>query len=93
MKQRLHNFFIGGRHFKKEFRKQMRFLIIITLGFTIAFTWRQTIFDSVQEVVRFFTHVQNSVAASVLTSTAITLISILIIYVSAQLLKDNPDHF
>jgi len=91
MKKRLYDFFIRGKRFQKEFRRQMRMLIVITLGFTIAFTWRQTVFDISQAFVQLIIDVQSSALSSILTSTFITLTSILFIYVTAHLLKDEPD--
>ena len=81
-----------GRNFKNEFRKQIRMLIIVTLGFTIAFTWRQTIFDASQALVKFFTDVQGSTALSVLTSLFITIVAVLLIYIAAHYLKDNYEN-
>jgi hypothetical protein len=79
--------------FKKEFRRQIRMVIIITLGFTIAFTWRQTIFDASQSIVQFFIDVKNSTTLSVLTSLFITIISVIVIYLTAHFLKDGlEDH-
>jgi ABC-type Fe3+ transport system permease subunit len=66
-------------------------LIIVTLGFTIAFTWRQTIFDTSQSIVNFFLHIQNSAALSILTSIFITLLAVLLVYLTAHLLKDDPE--
>jgi len=80
-----------GRNFKKEFRRQIRMLVIITLGFTIAFTWRQTIFDASQAFVKLFTDVQGSTALSVLTSLFITIVAVLLIYLAAHYLKDNHE--
>lgn len=92
MKKRLYNFFIGSKNFENEFRKQVRMLIVVTLGFTIAFTWRQTIFDLSQSFVQFITHVQKSELSSILTSTFITFLSILIIYLVSHFLKDKRDN-
>ena len=82
----------GGR-FKREFRKQIRMLVIVTLGFTIAFTWRQTIFDASQSIVQFFIDVQNSTTLSILTSLLITTISVLLVYLTAHFLKDNHESY
>lgn len=89
MKKRLYRFFIGSKNFENEFRKQIRMLIIITLGFTIAFTWRQTIFDLSQSFVNFFIHVQSSSLSSIFASTFITIISILLIYITTYFLKEK----
>ena len=89
-RDKIHHFFIGGRNFKKEFKQQLRFLINITLGFTIAFTWRQTIFDAVQTLIQKFMKAEG-LKSSILTSAAITIISLILIYISSQSLKERPD--
>jgi len=89
MKKRLYRFFVGGRRFHDEFRKQIRLLIIFALGFTIAFTWRQTIFDMSKTFVQFLTNVTDSSSLSILTSTFITIISIILIYLTSHFLKDK----
>ncbi len=80
-----------GKRFRNEFRRQIRMLIIVTLGFTIAFTWRQTIFDASQSIVIFFTNVQNSTYLSILTSLFITIICVCLVYLTAHFLKDIPN--
>ena len=84
-------FFIGGENFKKEFRRQLRLLIIVTLGFTIAFTWRQTVFDTTQSLVVFLTKVHGSAALSILTSTLITIFSLAIMYITSMTLQDHSN--
>jgi len=93
MKRGISNLFVEGEAFKKEFRRQARMLIIITLGFTIAFTWRQTVFDASLGLVQFLTHVKNSIELSILTSSLITLISLILIFITAHWLKDGNGHF
>ncbi len=90
MKSNTKDFFYIGRRYKKEFKKQMRMLIIITLGFTIAFTWRQTIFDLSESFVNFFLHLKNNSVSSILTSVFITLLSLILIIITTYWLKDNP---
>ena len=60
MKNSFYNFFIGGQNFRREFKRQVRLLIIITLGFTIAFAWRQTVFDAVEILVTTIINVEES---------------------------------
>lgn len=87
---KINDFFIGGRNFKEEFRRQMRLLVVVTFGFTIAFSWRQTIFDAVQTAVKKLTNT-NGLSLSLLTSLTITLTSIIIIYLVSQLLKERKN--
>ncbi len=89
MKKKLYQFFIKGRNFENEFKRQLRMLIIITLGFTIAFTWRQTIFDLSQSFVNFFIHIQSSSLSSILASLFITIMSLLLIYATSYYLKEK----
>lgn len=89
MKKKLYRFFIKGRNFENEFKRQLRMFIIITLGFTIAFTWRQTIFDLSQSFVNFFIHIQNSSLSSILASLFIIIMSFLLIYATSYYLKEK----
>ena len=91
MKHRINRSLRAGSRFKREFRKQIRMLIIITLGFTIAFTWRQTIFDTSQSIVNFFLHIESSATLSILTSVFITFLSVLLVYLTAHFLKNDHE--
>lgn len=82
------NKFKIGRRYKKEFKRQARSLIIITLGFTIAFTWRQTIFDLSQSLVQLITKTNGS-GLSILTSTFITILSVILILTTTHFLKNE----
>ncbi len=85
----LYAVFVKGNNFKKEFRRQMRMLIVVTLGFTIAFSWRETVFNLSQELVKWITNIQNSALSSILTSTFITIVSLILIYFTAHFLKED----
>ncbi len=88
---KIEQFFIGGQRFRQEFKRQIRLLITVTIGFTIAFSWRQTIFDVVQTLVQKFTNA-NALSSSALTSIFITMLGIILIYLSSQILKEKPEH-
>ena len=90
MRVKLHRIFNDTR-FKREFWTEVRLLIILTLGFTIAFTWRQTVFDISQNFIAFLIHVNSSSISSILTSTFITLVSVFLIYLTSHFLK-NKDY-
>ena len=93
MRHKIKRAFKLGRSFKSEFRRQIRLIITVTLGFTIAFTWRQTIFDLSQDFVQFMTKIQDSALSSILTSTFITLVSIILIYIAALFLQNNDQGY
>jgi hypothetical protein len=92
MKRGISTLFIEGEHFRKEFKRQVRTLILFTLGFTIAFTWRQTIFDVSLNIVKLLTHVQSSAGLSILSSIFITLFSLGVIFLTTHWLKDENIH-
>jgi hypothetical protein len=89
MKKRLSNFFVGGRKFRNEFRRQLRSLIIIALGFTIAFSWRETFFDLSQELVQMVINVKSSASLAILTSLFITFFAVILIYLTSYFLRDK----
>lgn len=87
MTRKISNYFTVGHKYKGELKRQIRSLIIITLGFTIAFSWRQTTFDLSTSFVQFITNVQSSAAASVLASIFITMLSLIFILATSRFLR------
>lgn len=87
------SFIIHGKNFRKDFRKQLKTLVVVGAGFTIAFTWRQTIFDISQKIVQFITNIKSSSILSLATSIFTTIISGLIVLVVLYFLKDNQDDY
>ncbi|MBX4212536.1 hypothetical protein KW787_03735 [Candidatus Pacearchaeota archaeon] len=92
MMDRIYRFFVGGTKYANEFWHEVRMLIVFTLGFTIAFTWRQTVFDTMEAFVQWLTNVHNITSLSILTSSFTTIFCILIIAVVANFLKDKAPH-
>jgi uncharacterized membrane protein len=82
-----------GKRFKREFRIQLRSFIIITLAFTVAFSWRQTTFDLSQTFVQFLLNIKSSTSLTILTSIFITLISIILIYITSHWLKEKSHDY
>lgn len=93
MRRKIKNLFVLGSRFKKEFRRQARMFITFALGFTIAFTWRQTIFDVSQSFLQYLFHLEHAATLSVLASIFITLISLIIIYIASFYLKDSHENY
>ncbi len=89
-KRRIRNYFYLGNQYRQEFRKQMRMFIIFTLGFTIAFTWRETIFDLSKALIVWLTHPTNPNATSVWASVFITIICAFLIFLTTRWLRDKP---
>ena len=87
------DFIVHGRSFKRDFRHQLKTLIVVGAGFTIAFTWRQTIFDISERAVQFFTNIRDSSVLSLATSIFTTLFSLVVVLLIIYLLKDpNGDY-
>ena len=91
-KETFYRYVIGSDAMKREFWKEVRVLIIFTLGFTIAFTWRQTIYDVVESAVQFFTHISASATLSIATSTTTTIFCLLLIYLTARYMTNLYEH-
>lgn len=87
-RESLNNFNVRGERFRKEVKREIRMLVLFTLGFTIAFTWRQTLFDIFEAAMNKL-FAASSATLSVLTSTAITLFSILLILLISYFLQDK----
>jgi len=90
--KKIKELFVGGRQFKKEFKDQVRLFLIITLGFTIAFTWRQTVFDACQSFIQRFITTNGPTVLSILTSLFITIIALILIYLASKFLSTLPDY-
>ena len=90
MRRRINQYFLKNNYLK-EFRHELRLLIVVTLGFTIGFTWRETIFDLSWALMQWITHAQNNSALSILSSIFITLICVGLIYLTSYFLKARPN--
>ncbi len=88
MRKRISRYF-SKNNYRKEFRHELRLLIVVTLGFTIGFTWRETIFDVSWAFIQWLTHAEKAPALSFLTSVFITLICVGLIYLTSYLLKEK----
>ena len=87
MGQKLSNFFYVGHSYREEVKIQIRMFIVITLAFTIAFSWRETVFELSKIFTQWATGTENPNSLNVLTSLFITLISILLIFLASHYLK------
>ncbi len=92
MRKRINRYF-SKNGYRREFRKELRLLIVVTLGFTIGFTWRETIFDLSWALMQFVTKVQAAPALTILTSLFITAISVGLIYLASYFLKERPEEY
>jgi len=76
------------RSFKKEFKRQLRFSIAAAIGFTIAFSWRNAVYDSLFAIVQRLTDATRNTAIEAYTALFITLIGVVVILITSRLLRD-----
>ncbi len=87
------DFIIHGKNFRKDFKHQMKTLVVVGAGFTIAFTWRQTVFDISKRVVQFVTNIRDSSILSIATSIFTTVFSLVLVLLVIYLLKERTDDY
>lgn len=76
------------RSFRKEFRRQIRLAIIAAIGFTVAFAWRNAIYHVAQNFIKILTESTEIVFSETLTAFFITLLAVIIIFITSKILKD-----
>ncbi len=77
------------RSFRLEFKRQVRLAVTAAIGFSIAYAWRQAIFDTFQSfVVRFLDVPEGHYLSENYTALAITLAGVLVILLTSKVLKD-----
>lgn len=89
MRGKIHNYFYLGSNYRSEFRKQVRMFVTFTLGFTIAFAWRETIFDLSESFVQWISGIKESNSSSFWASIFITGVALLLILITTRWLKDK----
>lgn len=82
-------FFRAERSFRKEFRRQIRLALVAAIGFSVAFAWRNAVFDLFESYVARFLDIQiGHYLTEVYTAITITVAGVLLILVSSKLLKE-----
>ena len=77
------------RSFKSEFKKQLRYAITASIGFTVAFAWRNAIFDTFQEVVsRALNVTPEHFLTQTYTAIIITIVAVAAIFATSKVLRD-----
>jgi hypothetical protein len=80
--------FFKDKLFQRELKREVRMLIVVGIGFSIAFAWRQTTFDAALSITHAIFSIKGEVAASLTASLMITLIGLLLILLTSKYLKD-----
>ncbi len=88
MNEHIKRFLFGGDSFKKDFIHQIKNLVIFTLAFTVAFSWRETVFNATKSLVQWFLDIQSTELLSILTSTTVTIFSLIIIWIMVKSLEE-----
>lgn len=77
------------RSFKKEFKRQLRLAIMAAVGFTIAFAWKEAIFNTFQSfVTRFLDIPIGHYLSQTYTAIAMTLAGVLVIFITSKILRE-----
>jgi hypothetical protein len=77
------------RSFKKEFRRQLRLALIAAIGFTVAFAWRNAIYNSAQTFITIFTEQTQVVLNELLTALIITFLAVVAIFITSRILREK----
>lgn len=78
------------RSFRKEFKRQIRLAIIGAIGFTIAYGWKEAIFNTFQNYVsRFLEVTADHFLTKTYTALALTIAGVMTIFVTSYFLKDK----
>ena len=78
------------RSFRKEFKRQIKFAIIAAVGFTIAFAWRNAVFEGILNYVsRILEVAPNHFLTEVYTAITITLLGVIVIFLTSKILKGD----
>lgn len=77
------------RSFKKEFRRQLRLAIIAAVGFTVAFSWRNAVYNSSKKIIEILTKSTQLIINELLTALFITLLSVLLLFFTSKLLREK----
>ena len=78
------------RSFRQEFKRQIRFAITAAIGFTIAFAWRNAIFDGFESFVARLLDVQEGhYLTEVYTAIAMTVFGVFLIFLTSKMLRER----
>ena len=78
------------KSFKKEFKRQLKYAIIAAIGFIIAFSWREAIYNSINKIVVQVVESNGgrSVMNGMYTSITITILGVFFILLVSRFLRD-----
>jgi hypothetical protein len=84
------NIFETKRSFKLEFKRQLRMAITAAIGFSIAYAWRNAVFDGFENfVARLLDVPTGHYLTEAYTAITITLAGVLLIFLTSKFLRDK----
>jgi len=87
---KFHHLIKTKRSFKQEFKKQIRFAVTAAIGFIIAFSWREAVFDMFLNLTsRLLDLSIDHYSTKIYTATIITVFGVLLIFFTSKILKDK----
>lgn len=75
------------RSFKKEFKRQVRMAVAAAIGFIIAFSWRNFVYDVTKAWLEKITPLSGAFESGLASALIITIIGVILILISSKLLK------
>lgn len=76
------------RRFFKEFKRQVKYAIAAGCGFLIAYAWKETIWNTAQNIVNKLMDSAKTSINNTSTAIILTAIGVIIILISSRLLRD-----
>lgn len=76
------------KKFKFEFKDQIRMALTAAIGFTIAFSWRNTLFTLMQERVSFLASIIGQTGVNFAASISMTILGVILILITSSWLKN-----
>jgi len=75
------------KSFRKEFKRQVRMAIAAAIGFTIAFSWRNFVYDTSKTWIEKLTPLSGAFETGLASALIITIIGVIFILITSKLLK------
>jgi hypothetical protein len=77
------------KSFRREFKRQLRLAIVAAIGFTVAFAWRNAVYDTFQNwIARILDVTPQHYTTETYTALGITLFGVLAIFITSRILRE-----
>ena len=77
-----------NKSFRKEFKRQIKLAIVAAIGFTIAFAWKETILNMMENTAITLGNNLSLGYSPLFMPLLTTFLGVIIIYILTKLLKD-----